>query len=83
MKLFEFLKLSDEEQYDVTWNKATYVDLYLKDNIVIELYAINTFYVDIYYERNTTERLYKKMFKQGELLDKYLDRIQLQTNYLF
>jgi hypothetical protein len=83
MKLFEFLKLSDEEQYDVTWNKATYVDLYLKDNIAIELYAINTFYVEIYYERNTTERLYKKMFKQGELLDKYLDRIQLQTNYLF
>jgi hypothetical protein len=83
MKLFEFLKLSDEEQYDVTWNKATYVDLYLKDNIAIELYAINTFYVEIYYERNTTERLYKKMFKQGELLDKYLDRILLKTNSSF
>jgi hypothetical protein len=38
MKLLNF-KLSDEEQYDVTWNKATYVDLYLKDNIAIELYA--------------------------------------------
>jgi hypothetical protein len=23
------------------------------------------FYVEIYYERNTTERLYKKTFKQG------------------
>jgi hypothetical protein len=58
MKLFEFLKLSDEE-YDATWEKGARVDLYLKDNIAIELYAINT-YVEIYYERNTTERLYKR-----------------------
>jgi hypothetical protein len=43
MKLFEFLKLSDEEQYDATWEKGARVDLYLKDNIAIELYAINTF----------------------------------------
>ena len=83
MKLFEFLKLSDEEQYDATWEKGARVDLYLKDNIAIELYAINTFYVEIYYERNTTERLYKKTFKQGELLNKYLDRIQLKINYKF
>jgi hypothetical protein len=55
MKLFDFLKLSEEEQYIATWKKGAYVDLYLKDNIAIELYAINTFYVEIYYERNTTE----------------------------
>jgi hypothetical protein len=36
-------KLSDEEQYDATWEKGPRVDLYLKDNIAIELYAINTF----------------------------------------
>jgi hypothetical protein len=39
MKLFEFFKLSDEEQYNATWKTGTYVDLYLKDNIAIELYA--------------------------------------------
>jgi hypothetical protein len=83
MKLFEFLKLSDEEQYDATWEKGARVDLYFKDNIAIELYAINTFYVEIYYERNTTELIYKKTFKQGELLNKYLDRIHLKTNYKF
>ncbi|MFB0910158.1 MAG: hypothetical protein QMA99_04285, partial [Flavobacterium sp.] len=79
----EFLKLSDVEQYDATWEKGARVDLYLKDNIAIELYAINTFYVEIYYERNTTELLYKKTFKQGELLNKYLDRIHLKANYRF
>jgi hypothetical protein len=83
MKLFDFLKLSEEEQYIATWKKGAYVDLYLKDNIAIELYAINTFYVEIYYERNTTELLYKKMFKQGDLLDKYMDRIHLKTNSSF
>lgn len=83
MKLFDFLKLSDEEQYIATWKKGANVDLYLKDNIAIELYAVNNFYVEIYYERYTTERLYKKTFKQGELLDKYLDRIHLKTNSSF
>lgn len=78
MKLFEFLKLSDEEQYKATWNTGVYVDLYLVDNFAISLYVINDFYVEIYYERNTNERLYKKTFKQGELLDKYLDRIKLK-----
>jgi hypothetical protein len=42
MKLFEFLKLSDEEHNTRPGKKAR-VDLYLKDNIAIELYAINTF----------------------------------------
>lgn len=78
MKLFEFLKLSDEQQYKATWNTGVYVDLYLVDNFAISLYVINDFYVEIYYERNTNERLYKKTFKQGELLDKYLDRIKLK-----
>lgn len=79
MKLLEFLKLSDEEQYIATWTRGVFVDLYLKDNLAIELYAINNYYVEIYYERYTTERLYKKTFKQGELLNKYLDRIHLKT----
>lgn len=83
MKLLEFLQLSDEEQYLATWKKGANVDLYLKGNIAIELYAVNNFYVEIYYERYTTERLYKKTFKQGELLDKYLDRIHLKTNSSF
>jgi len=83
MKLLEFLQLSDEEQYIATWKKGANVDLYLKGNIAIELYAVNNFYVEIYYERYTTERLYKKTFKQGELLDKYLDRIHLKTNSSF
>jgi hypothetical protein len=39
--------------------KGARVDLYLKDNIAIELYN-KYFYVEIYYERNTTERLYKR-----------------------
>jgi hypothetical protein len=38
--------------------KGAHVDLYLKDNIAIE--TMRKFYVEIYYERNTTERLYKK-----------------------
>lgn len=77
MKLYEFCRLTEAEQYNTVWNIGTLVDQYFKDCIAINLYAINEFFVEIYYDRNTNKILYKKHFKQGELLDKYLNKIKL------
>jgi hypothetical protein len=55
-------KLSDEEQY-ATWEKAPAWTCIWK--IILQSNFMQYFYVEIYYERNTTERLYKKTFKQG------------------
>jgi hypothetical protein len=77
MKLYEFLGLSDEEQYNTTWAIGVMVDQFIKDNIAINLYAINEFFVEVYYDQKTNKILYKKTFKHGELLDKYLNRIKL------
>ncbi len=77
MKLYEFLGLSEEEQYNTTWAIGILVDQYIKENIAINLYAINEFFVEVYYDQATNKILYKKTFKQGELLDKYLNRINL------
>lgn len=77
MKLYEFLRLSEEEQYNVTWSIGILVDQFIKDNIAINLYAINEFFVEVYYDQATNKILYKKHFKHGELLDKYLNRINL------
>jgi hypothetical protein len=77
MKFYEFLRLSEEEQFNITWSIGILVDQFIKDNIAINLYAINEFFVEVYYDQSTNKILYKKHFKQGELLDKYLNRINL------
>ncbi len=77
MKLYEFSRLSEEEQYNTTWNIGVLVDQFIKDSVAINLYAINEFFVEVYYDQKTNKILYKKTFKQGELLDKYLNRIKL------
>lgn len=77
MKLYEFSILSEEEQYNAIWSLGVHVDSYINNNVAINLYVISDFYSEVYYDRNTNKILYKKTFKQGERLDKYLDRIKI------
>lgn len=77
MNLYDFTRLSEEEQFNTTWDIGIMVDQFIKDGIAINLYAINEFFVEVYYDQSNNKILYKKHFKQGELLDKYLNRINL------
>jgi hypothetical protein len=77
MKLYEFLSLTEVEQYNTVWSLGVHVDTYIKDIVAINLYSINDFYCEVYYDMNTNKILYKKTFKQGELLDKYLNKIKM------
>jgi hypothetical protein len=77
MNLYEFSRLSEEEQYNTTWAFGVLVDQFVKDNIAINLYALNEFFIEVYYDQTTNKILQKKTFKQGDLLDKYLNRIKL------
>jgi hypothetical protein len=77
MKLYEFLRLSDAEQYNTVWSLGVHVDTHIKENIAINLYSINDFYCEVYYDMKTNKILYKQVFKQGARLDKYLDRIKI------
>jgi hypothetical protein len=77
MKLYEFLRLSEVEQYDAVWSEGVHVDTHINDNIAINLYVINDFYCEVFYNMNTNKILYKQVFKQGVRLDKYLDKIEI------
>jgi hypothetical protein len=77
MNLYEFSILPEEEQYNTVWNVGVLVDQFIQDDIAINLYAINEFFVEVYYDQKENKILYKKHFKQGELLEKYLKRINL------
>jgi len=77
MKLYEFSILTEEEQYNIVWSLGSHVDTHINNNIAINLYVINDFYVEVYYNSVSNKILYKKHFKQGELLDKYLVKIKI------
>jgi hypothetical protein len=77
LKLYEFLRLSEVEQYNMVWSLGVHVDTHIKDNIAINLYVINDFYCEVYYDKKINKILYKQTFKQGERLDKYLDKIKI------
>jgi hypothetical protein len=65
MKLYEFLRLSEVEQYNAVWSEGVHVDTHIKDKIAINLYVINDFYCEVYYDMKTNKILYKQTFKQG------------------
>lgn len=77
MKLYEFLRLPEVEQYNMVWSEGIHVDAHIKDNIAINLYVINDFYCEVYYDMKTNKILYKESFKQGVRLDKYLNKINI------
>jgi hypothetical protein len=77
MKLYEFLRLSEVEQYDAVWSFGVHVDTHIKESIAISLYVINDFYCEVYYHIQTNKILYKQTFKQRARLDKYLDKIKI------
>jgi hypothetical protein len=63
MKLYKFLGLSEIEQYNVVWSLGVHVNTFIKDNVAINLYVINSFYCEVYYDMKTNKILYKNTFK--------------------
>jgi hypothetical protein len=43
MKLYQFSRLTDDEQYHTIWSAGIHVDSYTTDNLVINLYVIDNF----------------------------------------
>ena len=57
MKLYEFSRLSEEEQYNTTWKIGVLVDQFIKEGISINLYAINEFFVEVYYDQKNNKSI--------------------------
>lgn len=74
MKLYDYKKLNDEEQYRVLWAQGELIDGCLEGHVRKLLYAIDNFYVELWCHTATNKILWKLSFKQGKLLEKYLDK---------
>lgn len=80
MKLAEYKNLREEEQYRILWDDGILIDAYLEGSVKKLLYAIDNFYVELWCHIMTNKILWKLSFKQGKLLEKYLNKYPFQIN---
>ncbi len=69
--LYQFKLLSDQEQYDLVFNKGQFLTYRLKLNSRFALYALNKFFVEIEYDVRSNKIVNKVSFISGEKLDLY------------
>lgn len=79
MKLIHFLALSEDEQYEILFSEGNIVAVSRDiEPIVKKLYTVSSFFVEVHFHNESNVILYKKIFKEGELLENYLKKIQLK-----
>jgi hypothetical protein len=76
MKLYQYLMLEEQLQYQTIWEIGKYIETIEIDGVRFLLYAINDFFVEVQYRVRTNEIIGKNQFKQGEHLDKYLPQLK-------
>jgi hypothetical protein len=79
LKLFDFLALIESEQYSILFSKGTVVAERQEKPVHKKLYSLNNFFVELHIHYGTEEILFKKVFKDGELLDSYLNQFTIST----
>ena len=75
MTLYEFNRLELNERMEAVNQCATFLDNYITQDIKINCYAIDKFFVEVVYdaEHNTITEV--RSFKYGPSLDKYAPQI--------
>lgn len=77
MKLGEYKQLSEPEQYRLLWEDGILIDACLEGDVKKLLYALNNFYIELWCHAITNKIIWKLSFKQGRLLEKYLEKYTL------
>ncbi len=75
-----FKMLSCDMQAEVLLQWGVYLDLIRQTSeLNIELYALNDFYVEIYFDKITEDPLFLKAFHSLEELEPYLSLIEIDS----
>lgn len=77
MKLSDYKQLDEAEQYRLLWEEGVLIDGCMEGDIKKLLYAINNFYIEPWCHAITNKIIWKLSFKQGKLLEKYLNKYHL------
>ena len=71
MTLYDFNKLSLEDRQKTVWEQGVFLDNYITEDICINCYAIDKFFVEVVYDGEQNVITEIRSFKTGHLLDKY------------
>jgi len=77
MKLHEYKSLSDPEQYRILWEEGVLIDGCMEGDTRKLLYALYNFYIELWCHVVTNKIMWKLSFKQGKLLEKYLEKYRI------
>ena len=78
--LYEFNILPDGEKADNVWEHGKFITNRVVEGHVINLYSINGFYVEIWYDQPNNKIIKIRSFTHTNPLDPYLDNIRLGLN---
>ena len=70
MTLYEYMMLSEHDQYDTVFTKGQFVDTVTKGETKFVLYAVSMFWVEVTYDAKDNRITGIKSFVGGETLNK-------------
>ena len=77
MGLYEYMMLSDRDQWSHLWANGTFLTLHINKGGKFSLYALYDFFVEVELDPVTTKIIGKTHFKTGETLDRYSGSIDI------
>lgn len=78
MNLYEFNLLEINAQAELLWEEGVYLLVRQEAGYMVNLHALNSFFVEVWYngKKNKIERI--RAFKSREQLEPYIDDIDLE-----
>tara|TARA_R110002111_G_scaffold109604_1_gene168491 strand:- start:611 stop:856 length:246 start_codon:yes stop_codon:yes gene_type:complete len=77
MELYEYMLLSENEQWNDLWQNGTFLTHRIEPFNKFSLYALYNFFVEVELDPGTDKINGKKNFKTGKTLDKYVGDIDI------
>ena len=74
--LKEFLALQREKQFDAIFTIGDYLETRAQDNNQVILYAVDRFFVELYYDSKINKINKIKAFEKGKILNKYSENLK-------
>lgn len=76
MTLYDFIKMKESDQAEAVWQGVFIENRETKEYRIL-LYAIDEFYVEVFYDNITNEIKRFRPFTTLKLLEPYLDKIDM------
>ncbi|MDV7138237.1 hypothetical protein R3X28_05085 [Maribacter sp. TH_r10] len=80
MGLYEYMMLSDTEQWSDLWENGTFLTHHIEADKKYALYALYDFFVEVELHCRTDKIIGKNHFKTGKLLDRYAGSIDINNS---